>query len=347
MANAALALLPVLLLLAALTLTDSFKLVRARTLLTALGWGAVAAGAAVLIQDALARAVTIPTPAFVRYVGPLTEETTKGLLIVLWIARGRVGFLVDATILGFAVGTGFAVVENVAFLRALGDAPPTLWMVRGLGTAVLHGATTSILAMTTKELTDRHPQRVALAWLPGWAAVVVVHSAFNHLLLPAAVATALMLTVLPLLVLWVFERSERATREWVGAGLDLDVELLRLAQSEQFARTRFGPYLRQLRARFPGVIVADMFCLLRIDLELAVQAKARLVARKAGIEIPADLDLGAALAEREYLQRAIGRAGLLALEPLRVTSRRDDWHRHLLAQAGAPSFWQRGRRPRA
>jgi hypothetical protein len=131
-------------------------------------------------------------------------------------------------------------------------------------------------------------------------------------------------------VLLVFDRSERATREWIGAGLDLDVELLALVSSEAFAVTRMGQYLQELRARLPGTMVADMFCLLRLELELAVEAKAVLLAREAGLELPVDADLEASLAERRYLQESIGRAGLLALKPLRVTGDRDRWHRHLL-----------------
>ena len=82
----------------------------------------------------------------------------------------------------------------------------------------------------------------------------------------------------------------------------------------------------------PGPVVADMFCLLRLELELSVQAKAMLIARKAGVDVPVDADLDASLEERRYLQKSIGPAGLLALEPLQVTSRRDTWHRHLLRQ---------------
>ena len=104
--------------------------------------------------------------------------------------------------------------------------------------------------------------------------------------------------------------------------------------SDGFQATRFGNYLRALPAHSEGVVVADMFCLLRVELELAVQAKAWLIAHEAGLDLPVDDDLHATLAEREYLRRSIGRTGLLALEPLRVTSHRDYWHHHLLAQAG-------------
>jgi hypothetical protein len=76
-----------------------------------------------------------------------------------------------------------------------------------------------------------------------------------------------------------------------------------------------------------------------------VQAKARLIAMEAGLDLPVDADLHAALADRAYLQRSIGRTGLLALEPLRVTSHRDYWHQHLLSEAGGARTWRR-RQPR-
>jgi hypothetical protein len=56
--------------------------------------------------------------------------------------------------------------------------------------------------------------------------------------------------------------------------MDLDVE--QLMGSTEFETTRFGRYFRQLRTHFAGPIVADMFCLLRLELEISVQAKALL-----------------------------------------------------------------------
>jgi hypothetical protein len=225
-------------------------------------------------------------------------------------------------------------------LRDFGDAPLMLWAVRGLGTGILHGATTAIAGIVGKATADRHP-RWWMPILPGIALAVAMHSVYNHLLSYPAAGAAIVLVVLPIVVVMVFERSERATREWVGAGLDLDLSLLQLVVSEGFQATRFGTYLRTLPSHFDGVVVADMFCLLRIELELAVQAKARLIAHQAGLDLPPDDDLRDALAERSYLQRSIGRTGMLALEPLRITSHRDYWHRHLLSQAADRSWWER------
>ncbi len=249
--------------------------------------------------------------------------------MLLW--KRRVGFLVDAAVQGFGVGAGFALVENADYLRNLSDAPLTLWLVRGLGTAVLHGATTAVFAMVSKTLLDRSPDRGSRAALPGVGLAIAIHSGFNHVLLPPVAMTAVILLLLPVVVIVVFERSERATREWVGAGLDLDIELLELVRSEHFVSTRFGRYLMEIRSALSGLVVADMFCLLRLDLELAIQAKAMLVARQAGLELPVTDDLRDSLREVAYLQSSIGRTGLLALRPLQVTSDRDRWHRYLLA----------------
>jgi RsiW-degrading membrane proteinase PrsW (M82 family) len=329
----AIAVLPAFLFLAALLLMDSFKLVRPASVGLALAYGMASALLCAAIHERLLGFAAIDLQVLTRYIAPLTEEAAKALFVAYLISRRRVGFVVDAAVQGFAVGTGFAIVENVAYIRELGQAPLVLWVVRGLGTAILHGATTAVVAMVAKTIADRRPDRGALAVLPGWALGAVVHSAYNHLLVSPLVATALLLIVLPLLVLAVFERSDRATREWVGAGLDLDLELLHLVVSEHFQVTRFGIYLRELRTHFDGPIVADMFCLLRLELELSVQAKARLIAREAGLEVPVDDDLHEALSELEYLRKSIGPTGLLALKPLQVTSHRDDWHRFLLSQA--------------
>ena len=52
------------------------------------------------------------------------------------IRRGAIGFPVDAAHLGFAVGTGFALVENLALPARAGDAGiRSCGCVRGFGTA--------------------------------------------------------------------------------------------------------------------------------------------------------------------------------------------------------------------
>lgn len=324
------ALLPVLAFLGLLVVFDSFKLIPAAMLGRALAAGAVGALLSTPVHAVFTRLVHVSEPSIVLYVAPVTEETLKALFFVYALKRRRVGFLVDAAIVGFAIGTGFAVVENIEYLATLTDRRLWLWVVRGFGTATLHALTTTIVAIAGKSLSDRFPERGLWVIFPGLVAAMVLHSAFNHALVSPVLAAAILVLVLPLVVLFVFHRSEKKTREWVGDGLDLDVELLALVRSPVFGTTRFGRYLEELRERFPGPVVADMFCLLQLDLELAIRAKGLLMAREAGIELPPDENLRSQLAEREYLEHAIGQTGMLALRPLQVTSDRDDWHQYLL-----------------
>ena len=324
------AFLPVLTFLVLLILFDSFKLVPTSMFVRALAAGALAAVAATLLHRVLFLTVGLETRTLTHYVAPVTEETLK-MLFVLWaLYRKKIGFLVDAAIIGFAIGTGFAVVENIDYLQRLTDSRIWIWIVRGFGTAILHALTTAIVAIGTKAILDRRPNHPWLAVVPPWLVAVLLHSAFNHALVSPVLAAAILMLVLPLVVLVVFTLSERQTREWIGAGLDLDVELLQLVKSSHFGGTRLGRYLAELRSRFPGPVVADMFCLLQLDLELAIRAKGMLMAREAGLSVPIDDALRARLAEREYLEQAIGRTGLIALRPLQVTSDFDHWHRHLL-----------------
>ncbi len=341
--NVAAALLPVVVFLAILFLMDSFKLIPIRSVVVAALAGAVVAVAIFALHAWLMPASGLSQRSFSRYVAPLTEETLKALYVVFVLRQRRLGFLVDAAIVGFAVGCGFALVENVYYLESIHDDRLALWLVRGFGSAILHGMATSLFAMVAKSVGDRHGMLAGLSL--GWAVAVGLHSLFNHFALPPILATGVLIVALPFVISFAFERSERATREWVGEGLDLDVDLLRLVTSADFGGTRLGAYLRELRSRFPGPVVADMFCLLRVELELAIRAKGMLMAREAGLDVPIDDDLKARLTEFDYLRESIGTTGLLALRPLRVTSDRDDWHRYLLQQAGFGSRrrWRRWR----
>jgi hypothetical protein len=269
---------------------------------------------------------------FSRYVAPVVEELAKAAWIAFLIRRQRVGFLVDAAILGFGVGAGFALVENMEYLRTLTTPSLLVWVVRGFGTAIMHGAATAIFAVLTKSLVDRRDKPETLDFLPGFMVAVAIHSAYNHSLLHPLVTTILLVALLPPLLILAFGRSEQATRQWLGLGMDTDVELLQCIRSGRIGGTRVGGYLRSLTSRFPGPVVADMLCMLQIHLELSVRAKGLLLAREAGLPVVIGADVRANLEELRYLEKAIGPTGLLAMKPIRRQSSRDLWQLHVLAE---------------
>ncbi len=325
-----LGLLPVLAFLVALMLIDSFKLIRPRMVVLTILIGGIAAVTGYLINSRLSDIIPLDPTDFSRYVAPWVEECVKTAFVVYLVSSRRVGFAVDSAINGFAVGAGFAFIENLYYLRALADAPLAAWVVRGFGTAVMHGGTTAIFAIMARALTERWGDRNVLAFLPGLLFAVTLHSLFNHFILPPVISTAVMVGVFPVMVAVVFNRSEKATRQWLGTGLDSDFELLDLITSGKISDSHIGLYLENLRHRFPVEVVVDMLCYMRLHLELALQAKGVMMLRQANLNFTRDPELQDQLAELRHLERHIGVTGKLAITPFLRTSSRDLWQIYML-----------------
>lgn len=322
--------LPVVLSLGALIAVDTFKLLRPRAIITAAAAGCLAALAAYFI--AVTALEHIDPVVYTRYMAPLIEETLKGTVIAILILRGRVGFMVEGAILGFAAGAGFAFVENIYYLGAVGGASPLVWLVRGLGTAVMHGGTTAIFGVVAGKTSER----TATLNVPGAAAGLLIaaatHSLYNHFFLPPVLATLAVIVVLPSVLALVFRQSEKATEEWLGAGFDSDMELLQILTSGNVRTTRVGEYFQKLQEAFPPTVVADMLCYVRLHVELSIRSKGILLMRSAGFSPAVEPDVKEKFAELRYLEKSIGQAGALALKPFLHTSRRELWQIYMLEE---------------
>jgi RsiW-degrading membrane proteinase PrsW (M82 family) len=322
--------LPVLLFLLALHVLDSYKLVRARSLTVAILIGCLAAAASLGLNLLLMRAVDVRPVTYQRYGAPFVEELLKAVYVVYLIRVGRVGFMVDAAISGFAVGAGFAIVENAYYIEALDESRVAIWIVRGFGTAIMHGGTTALFALTSKNLFDRSDVKNYSVYLPGLIAAVLLHSFYNHFILSPVVSTIVIHVTLPFVILVVFYRSERATRRWLGSQFDTDQELLDIINSGRVSDTHLGVFFRSIRESFPPAVVVDMLCYLRLHVELAINAKGVLLMREAGFDPEPSPDVRSKLTELEHLERSIGKTGRLAIHPLVRTSSRDLWQIHVL-----------------
>ncbi len=325
----AVSILPVFVFLGALLLIDSYKLVALRAILLSVAAGVVAGLAAYAANVWLRPALGLDWDRYSRYVAPVVEESLKAAFVVWLLQRNKVGFVVDAAIHGFGIGTGFAFLENLYYLQANPDATFWLWIVRGLGTAIMHGGATSIVAMVAKTLNRSDAFRLPLV-LPGLGVAVVLHSLYNHFLVQPLLATALIVLVFPYLTVAVFQQSERDTKAWLGSGFDTDQELLRLLRSGQVSGTPVGQYLKTLRRRFSAEVIVDMMCLLRLRAELAIRAKGILMMREAGFDAVPEPKLKDQLEELRYLEQSIGKTGALAISPFLHTGTRDLWQLNVL-----------------
>ncbi len=330
--HALVGLLPVLAFLGTLLYLDSYKLVKLRTVVAIVACGAVVAGLSYAANALALDLIKIDLRHFSRYVAPVTEEFLKGLVIVALIRTHRIGFLVDAAIFGFAVGTGFSIVENIYFLRLVPDAGMGTWIVRGFGTAIMHGGATAIFAVLGLAMLERAKKAKLVDLLPGYALAVLLHSGYNHLSHAPTMATLAVLVVLPPLFIAVFDRSEKAVGGWLGQGFDADTEMLELINSGRLSDSPVGQYLHTMKDKFRGPVVADLLCYLRLYTELALRAKGILMMRESGFDTPVDEATKAKFAEMRYLESSIGKTGLLAIQPMCHMSHKDLWQLYMLGK---------------
>lgn len=324
--------LPVVVFLVALYLLDSFKLVRLRAVIAAVAVGLAAAGLSLVIGTKLAEATGASIDVSARYLAPPLEELLKLAYIGFLFRARRIGFMVDAAIYGFAAGAGFAILENIIYLHTLPTSNALLWVVRGFGTAVMHGGVTALAGIIAAGLIEREAARGVVALLPGLVIAALIHSAYNHGFVNPVFSALCIVVGLPFLMAGVFRRSESNLRGWLGIGFDSDQQLLEMIETGSIVESRIGHYLLSLKTRFPAEAVADMLCLLRLHIELALKAKGILLMRQAGFEVKPDPEVNDKFEELRFLEKSIGPTGLLAIEPILHWSSRDLWQLTMLSK---------------
>ena len=323
-------LLPVLIFLFVLLYMDSYKLVSLKAVLWIIAAGALTVIPVYFVNGYLQELLQIDFRTLSLYVAPLTEEAVKALVIVALFRMNRIGFLVDSAIMGFAVGTGFAFVENLDYLRSAGDAHVAVWVVRGFGTAIMHGGATAIFAVMSQTLTERHMNINPLLYVPGLLVAASLHSAFNHFGLPPLQMTLCVLLVLPPILYFVYRKSASHLHEWLELDYDADVRLLNQINSGEFAESKLGRFLSDFRDMFDGPVVVDMLCYLRLYTELALRAKGVLMMRENGLDVSVGERTKEKFAEMEFLESSIGKTGVLAMRPFLHMTRKDLWQLYVL-----------------
>ncbi len=284
LSRAPVGLLPVLIFLIVLLYMDSYKLVGIKTILWVMFVGALLPVAGYWINGYIIGLLGWDLQAYSRYVAPLIEGGLKAAILIFLFRTNRIGFMVDPTILGFAVGVGFSVVENIYYLNLTSDAHIALWVVRGFGTAIMHGGVAALFGVISQVLTERSIKINPLLYIPGLVFAVTLHSIYNHFPGSAILTTLGTLLILPPIFMLVYQHSARAMHNWLEVDFDEDALLLEQINLGTFTTSKIGRFLEELRHKLAGLIVVDMLCYLRLYTELALRAKGVLMMRENGLD---------------------------------------------------------------
>lgn len=327
-----LALVPVLLMAVLFAWLDIFKLMSVWEMLGLLILGGVAALAAWPISGQMLDALPMGFSFYSRIVAPWIEEALKGLAVVLLFAGNRIGFKLDAVISGFTIGAGFSVIENIFYLARYPELTAPVWMVRGMGTAVMHGMTCALLAAIAHELSERATRASGrrfwlnpLWFLPGYVAASLIHTAFNHFPDEPMLVMVVTLVVAPLALLALLRFGEGEARGWLAQESAAHEAALAEWRSGGFPKDASGQRIAALARRAGGAEAERIhaYCMLKTELVLA--AERELQDQDRDVEPEDRYRLRRQFAELESLRKAMGRTGFAALSPLLPFSRNDEW----------------------
>jgi hypothetical protein len=244
----------------------------------------------------------------------------------------RIGYKLDAVISGFAIGAGFSVVENIFYLTIFPSYGTGTWLVRGFGTAIMHGTTLAVLAAIAHEFAERETREIAadyhfnIVWfVPGYGVAVALHTAFNQF--PDRPMIAMLGAVLfaPLALITILNFGTAEAQRWLAAECDehrMQVEILR---SGRWPEGPSGRKIAALAQRLDPETVKRIRRYWELQAWLVAQAEETMIEEAAG---DAEFDppqIRAAIAELDGLKQAIGRSTFAALQALLPFSRNDLW----------------------
>jgi len=321
-------LLPVILFLLVLNSLDTFKLLKPTLIALVMFWGFISTLLAYpintfffsILNEKLVSGLT----------APIIEETLKFIIVGILFYKNKLGFLADALIIGFAAGAGFSIVENLFYLHQLESQNIMLWVVRGFGTAIMHGTSTAVAAVIVQYFISKKEEFKFRFLFAGLAGAIIIHAVFNSFLLPPFVQTVLQICLLPVIVLKIFTISESSLHNWMDEESDSEFELLKMIRRGEFKTTRAGKYILSIKNHFAPEIIVDMLAYIQLHLELSIKAKGLLLMKEAGFDPKKEAELKAQLTELKFLSNSIGKTGMRTLIPIINTNNKDLWKLNLL-----------------
>jgi protease PrsW len=330
--EALIAFLPVLVFLLVLLRLDSYKLVSLREVLACLLAGLLLAAVSYFVNTQAIGVLHYSFTTYSQFVAPFAEESLKAVFIIVLFARNRLGFMIDAAIAGFAVGAGFSVTENLYYLHAFSPDAANIgvWVVRGFGTALMHGGATAIFGVMAEGLTERQATINPLMMLPGLLAAIAVHALYNFLQFVPLIATAAMVVILPIAVVAVFAKSEHKVHTWLLSDYASHEHLLEDIRSGAFSNSEAGRLIRDISDKFDPDVVADLFEYVRLHTELVIRSEQTSLGRETGQKLGHAHEIHEAFRRLHALEKKIGPVAMLTLWPHLHFSRRELWELHEL-----------------
>ena len=324
--------IPILAFLMKIRLLDNLGLIPFSSTLFLLATGALAILIAVPASGFILQTSQIDFDQYSLTFAPIIEESLKALPIILMFHLNRLGYKIDAGISGLAVGAGFALAESSWIILGQVDANLTTWLIRGLGTALMHGGSTAIFALITHEFSEWQLETCVSeynftpwVYLPGLAVAAITHTLFNLSGAHIWYAVLTTLVTVPLVLYLTFHKNAHATSKWLTEDAEKHRMLLREIQSGAFSKSHDGQAIREAMRTHPDAGFRDAIRYFQTKTQLVLDAEELILGLYVGGNRESTDKESELFAMLDDLEILLGRSYLNAMEPYFRFTRNDIW----------------------
>ncbi len=220
--------------------------------------------------------------------------------------------------------------ENIYYLHTASDAQYGVWMVRGFGTAIMHGGATALFAIVSETMTQRHLKMNPLLYMPGLIVAFLLHAIFNHFPVSPVLSTVVTLLILPTILFLLFEHDETTIHNFLETDFATHKKLLRQIEHGEYTGCEAGRFLKDMKEKLAAPVANEMIEYFRLHTELVLSAESILLGREQGVNVEVGEQIESRLRRMHELEKHIGTAGLRTLRPHLKFTAKDMWEIHLL-----------------
>ena len=327
--KAVVALVPVLFFLAVFVRLDSHRLISLAVLARVFVAGASLTILVYLLSGLAMDAFQVEWLTWSRVIAPALEESLKAGILIALFRRNQIGFQVDAALFGFAVGAGFSFAENLHYLYTASDAHHLTWVIRGFGTAIMHGGCAALFAVTAQIMTESHQRMNPLYYLPGLIAAILLHAIFNLFPVSPILSAAVTVMIIPLLLYLLFEKNDVTIHNFLEQDFDLHRRLLNQLDGGPDSQCATGEFVKDIQNLFRHPVNQWMRDYIHLHTELILSAESVLMARETGAELHSAGTIKDKIQALHQLEKDIGKAGMHTLSPHLRLSPHELWLIHI------------------
>lgn len=304
---------------------DCFSLIRDSILLFSLACGILCFGVHFIIQHQLGMLDNKESIYIIALV-----ELIKILFIAYLIWSEKAVFVIDTFIYAATVGIGYAFLRSIEYSYYHSHAITEDAILFGITTTLINALSISIAGMYIVTIFNAIKRKRIIPFIGHLIIALVIAVAlrfgFSQITSLSPFLVLIITLAATFILIYILVRINNKTiANSLYINMNEQVKLLLSMKRGDFSKTPAGYYLLSMKKQFSSECFFDIICYMQTYLELAMEAKRKMMMEEAGMNFTTSKNIKSMLLELKSLKKQIGKAGMMALRPVIKAQKIENW----------------------